>query len=614
MGAAEQLRFGNYQLLEQISAGGMGVVYRARHTLLGHEAAIKILPASLAADSDSRQLFARGAASAAGLNHPNILPTLEYGEDEGHLYLVMPLIRGGTLKERILAGPVAPARAADYLRQLAAALDFAHAHRIVHRDVKPQNVLVEVIDGAEHLFLADFGIAKALEGASGLTRTGASIGTPEYMAPEQARGQADPRSDLYSLGIILYQLLTGTVPYSGTTAVEVLMKHLRDPLPQEPLRRVRPPLPGSIDRVLQRALAKEPDLRYQSGQALLDDFMASLADREVIRRVEAAAHIPEVREPGLQSAVPPQSARLATPATIPDFPTAATRYSPPDPILSAVTAPRSAGVVSPQPARRRPLILGLAAALVVAVVGCLGVGGAGAYVLRATPAPVTRQVALVEPTATSTATPAPPTATAVPPSPAPFASAKPSPSPTSRPSPSPSPRPSASPAPKLTGPYGVRPTGWSTYAGDEQFPFAIYYPPGWSATPTTDGAGIIFRAPVEQVAFLVTVSPASADANINGLRDDVKKILNRQCAQNPKCARVDDVTTANDTIGGTVFAWQLMVLRYKDGSEQGYRAGEAVKNGYWWHYEFVAPEPSYFDTYLLPMLNSLNIYATPAAR
>src|SRR4029079_16559457 len=109
MGAADQLTFGKYQLLEKISAGGMGVVYRARHTLLGHEAAIKILPTSLAADPESRQFFARGAASAAGLTHPNILPTLEYGEDEGHLYLVMPLIHGGTLKERMLDGPVAPA-------------------------------------------------------------------------------------------------------------------------------------------------------------------------------------------------------------------------------------------------------------------------------------------------------------------------------------------------------------------------------------------------------------------------------------------------------------------------------------------------------------------------
>src|SRR3954453_12340486 len=187
MGAAKQLTFGNYQLLEQISAGGMGVIYRARHTMLGHEVAIKLLPASLAADPDSRQLFARGAASAAGLIHPNILPTLEYGEDEGYLYLVMPLIRGGTLKERLLDGPVAPERASGYLRQLAAALDFAHAHRILHRDVKPQNVLIEVIDGEEHLFLADFGIAKALEGTIGLTRTAASVGKPEYMAPEQAR-------------------------------------------------------------------------------------------------------------------------------------------------------------------------------------------------------------------------------------------------------------------------------------------------------------------------------------------------------------------------------------------------------------------------------------------
>jgi serine/threonine protein kinase len=611
MGAADQLTFGKYQLLEQISAGGMGVVYRARHTMLGHEAAIKILPLSLAADPNARQFFSRGAASAAGLNHPNILPTLEYGEDEGHLYLVMPLIRGGTLRERMLRGPIAPARIVGYLRQLAAALDFAHAHRIVHRDVKPQNILIEVIDGEEHLFLADFGIAKALEGTIGLTRTGASVGTPEYMAPEQARGQADPRSDLYALGIILYQLLTGVVPYSGTTPVEVLMKHLHDPLPQEALRRVSPPLPDGVIGVLQRALAKAPDERYQSGQALVEGFVAALARRDMNELIGVTA-VPEldVTELAPQLHMRTPMPLPISPTPVPGFPTAATRVSLPAPTPPPMLTPQANVAVPSLAARRSPLVIGLAAALVVALVGCLGVGGVGAYMLRPTPAPANRQVALIDPTAIPTATPIPPTATALPPSPTPI---PPSPSPSA------SPRPSPSPSPTLTGPVGKQPAGWSIYAGSERLPFAIYYPTGWMIDSTTDPRGISFRAPDNRTTLFVGVMPASDEMNINGLRDDFKRDMNFGCIRDGDCV-VTDGYTGNDAIGGigrTTFAWQTLTITYRNGATEGMRAGEGLKNGNYWHYEFVSPGDSFnasMQTYMLPMLNSLNIYATPTER
>ena len=210
---------GSYRLVEQIGKGGMGEVYRAQHLRLGREAAVKILPVNLASEADFLKRFEREAASAASLDHPNILPVWDYGEQGGVPYLVMPYIRSGTLKERLGRGPLSRQDILRYLSQMADALDYAHEKGIIHRDVKPANML---LDERGRLYLSDFGIAKALEGAEGLTRTGVGVGTPEYIAPEQAQGRADSRSDLYALGIILYELLAGrTAPDRAATPTTV---------------------------------------------------------------------------------------------------------------------------------------------------------------------------------------------------------------------------------------------------------------------------------------------------------------------------------------------------------------------------------------------------------
>ena len=274
MSVPPERTLGSYRLLERIGKGGMGEVYRAQHLKLGREAAVKVLPPALAHEADFLKRFEREAASAASLQHPNILAVWEYGEQGGVPYLVMPLIKGGTLKDRLESGILSREALVGYLRQVADALDYAHERGLVHRDVKPANLL---LDERGHLYLADFGIAKALEGTEGLTGTGVGVGTPEYMAPEQAQGRADPRSDLYALGVILYQMLTGRVPYSGGSAIEVLMKHIHEPLPPLPRHNAAVGLPAAVEPVLHKALAKEPDQRYQTARALVEDVTRALA-------------------------------------------------------------------------------------------------------------------------------------------------------------------------------------------------------------------------------------------------------------------------------------------------------------------------------------------------
>ncbi len=274
MAASEGRILGSYRLIERVGRGGMGEVYRAEHLKLGREDAIKLLPANLVGEEDFLKRFEREASSAANLRHPNILPVYEYGEQDDVPYLVMPYIKGGTLKDRLERGDVTPGQIARYLTQVAEALDFAHAKGIIHRDVKPANILIDEHDQA---YLADFGIAKALEGTESLTRTGMGVGTPEFMAPEQAQGRADPRSDLYALGVMCYQLIIGRVPYSGQSTVDILMKHLQEPIPLEPLRGMNPAAARAFGPILERALAKDPNRRFQTGRELMQSLNAAIA-------------------------------------------------------------------------------------------------------------------------------------------------------------------------------------------------------------------------------------------------------------------------------------------------------------------------------------------------
>ena len=245
----------------------MANVYLAADQELGRRVAIKILDDRHASDDQFIERFRREAQNAAGLSHPNIVSIYDRGEAEGTYYIAMEHIEGRTLKELLVSrGPSPLGIAIDYTRQILSALRFAHRNGIVHRDIKPHNVIV---DGEGRVKVMDFGIARA--GASQMTEAGSIIGTAQYLSPEQARGApVDQTSDLYSTGIVLYELLTGTVPFTGDTPVEIAMKHLQQ-TPAPPSSH-RPEIPRDLDYVVLRALAKDPAERYHSAEEMDSDL------------------------------------------------------------------------------------------------------------------------------------------------------------------------------------------------------------------------------------------------------------------------------------------------------------------------------------------------------
>src|SRR3954466_8302426 len=248
---------GRYRIVRKLGTGGMANVYLAEDEVLGRRVAIKILNDRHAGDDQFVERFRREAKNAASLSHPNIVSIYDRGEAEGTYYIAMEYLDGRSLKELIVARGPAPVNVAiEYARQILSAIRFAHRHGIVHRDIKPHNVLV---DAEGRLKVTDFGIARA--GASQMTEAGSIIGTAQYLSPEQARGApVDQTSDLYSLGVVLYELLTGEVPFTGDTPVETAMKHLST-VPAPPSSK-RGDIPRDLDLVVMRALGKDASERY----------------------------------------------------------------------------------------------------------------------------------------------------------------------------------------------------------------------------------------------------------------------------------------------------------------------------------------------------------------
>ncbi|MCZ2123294.1 MAG: serine/threonine protein kinase [Anaerolineales bacterium] len=250
---------GTYRIIEQIGEGGMASVYKAYQVSMDRNVAIKVLPGQLAESPEFVKRFQQEARIIARLEHPYILPVFDYGEENGIAYFVMRYLEAGTLKDKMQAGQLSLKEIDKIFMQLTDALGYAHGQGIVHRDLKPANVLV---DSTGHIFLTDFGIAKLLESASPrLTQTDAILGTPAYISPEQAAaGPIDQRSDIYSLGVILYEMVAGRVPFVADTPLAVILKHLNEPLPLPSI--VKPDIPMFVEQTIIKALAKDPKDRY----------------------------------------------------------------------------------------------------------------------------------------------------------------------------------------------------------------------------------------------------------------------------------------------------------------------------------------------------------------
>src|SRR3954452_24633015 len=257
-----------FRLEEKVGAGGVSSVYRAFDPTLERWVAIQLMHRDISTDADQLERFRREARAVASLSHPHIVTVIDAGEDEGAPYIVFEYVDGETLKERIRrVGRLPIPEAVAYAVEIGRALSCAHSHRLVHRDVKPQNVLIDPEGRAK---VTDFGIARSLE-AHGLTATGRVLGTTDYVSPEQALGhEVTEQSDIYSLGICLYEMLTGEIPFKADTQVAVAMKHVREPMPD--VQRRRPEVSAALAAVVDRSTAKETKRRYATVSAMLHDL------------------------------------------------------------------------------------------------------------------------------------------------------------------------------------------------------------------------------------------------------------------------------------------------------------------------------------------------------
>jgi len=259
---------GGYQIADEIGHGGVSVVYKAYQHQLERWVAIKILQTAQASSKEFLARFRREAKAIAALRHPNILTIYDYGEERGIAYIVMEYVAGGTLKACLTGQPMDWPDVATLIIPLGRALAYAHSQGIVHRDVKPANILLAQTDWP---LLADFGLVKLMGRERGITRPGASIGTPAYFSPEQAAGgDVDHRSDIYGLGIVLYELLTGHVPFESDSPFEMMLRRLREP--PIPPRHINPCITPQLEAVMLRALARDPEARHPTMEALVSEL------------------------------------------------------------------------------------------------------------------------------------------------------------------------------------------------------------------------------------------------------------------------------------------------------------------------------------------------------
>lgn len=349
---------GKYRIDERLNEGGMGTVYRGTHVLMEKTVAIKVLRPALAADEKIVARFSREARAASRISHPNALSVTDFGEDEdGNVFLVMEFLSGKTLKRLIRdAGPLPLARVVDITRQVGDALNAAHSQGVVHRDLKSDNIMLLDTTSGDHAKVLDFGIAKINEPDgtidTNLTAPNLVIGTPQYMSPEQCThdSRIDARSDIYSLGVILYEMLVGHVPFSGDSPTIVMMKHLQEPVPS--VMDEREDVPAAVARVVARAMAKLPGNRYQSVSELVEDL--TIASGMTIHRL---------------APVGVTSANEAASSATDEVTVVRTREEPPpSPRRAPVTVPVQPSIPPPVPASFNPLKILIPSAVALLVI------------------------------------------------------------------------------------------------------------------------------------------------------------------------------------------------------------------------------------------------------
>ena len=362
----EQL--GGYRIESVIGRGGMGIVYLAEQVRLERKVALKVITPELAHDAAFRTRFERESRLAASIDHPNVVPVYEAGEVDGLLYIAMRYVRGTDLKALLAQGPMEPRRAVALVAQVAGALDAAHASGLVHRDVKPGNILIEpgAGGGGERAYLTDFGLTKRLSSASGITKTGFVVGTLDYIAPEQVQGApVDARADIYALACVLFHALSGRVPFERENDMAKMYAHANLPAPA--LAEAAPHVPAALGDVVRRGMAKEPDERFASAGDLgraAEAALAGHAPTVAERSVAVGAAAPGAAEPetvaGAPVPLPPG------PPTAETQPLPPVRPAPP-PAWGGPPQPPYAG--SPPPPRRSNTPLVAAVIALVAVAG-----------------------------------------------------------------------------------------------------------------------------------------------------------------------------------------------------------------------------------------------------
>jgi predicted Ser/Thr protein kinase len=372
-----------YRIEGLLARGGMGVIYRATQLgVLNRAVALKVIAPELAGDPAFRERFLNESQIAASLDHPNVVPIYEALEDDGLLFVTMRLIDGTDLRVQIeRGGALEPRRAVRLIAQVASALDTAHARGLVHRDIKSANVLITGSGEDEHAYLTDFGLAKHAADTKGMTQSGMFVGTVDYAAPEQIEGEAvDARTDVYALGCVLFEALTGRVPYESTTLTKAMLAHVRDPVPR--LSEVAPHLPPLLGEVIERAMAKSPADRFHSAGDLAKAARGALEGRPFREAGVTVATGDAAPGATIVSKDAPRTVEAPTPA--PPATVQAATPAPPATVQAATpTAPATAQAAPPPPAparnRRNLLYAGAGAATVaiVALVLVLALGGGG---------------------------------------------------------------------------------------------------------------------------------------------------------------------------------------------------------------------------------------------